>query len=100
MRSSPWLASLPVTRPFLDEGGHAFLLVLGAEQTVEQAALEADPLAERDLERRVDHLLDRDRGNRRHGGNRLRRLERFVEQLAGWHHLRDEAGALCFLRAH
>src|SRR5262245_59442388 len=30
------LASLPVRRALVDEGGHAFLLVLGAEQAVEQ----------------------------------------------------------------
>ena len=39
-------------RPLLDEGGHAFLLVLGAEQAVEQPALEADALAERDARTR------------------------------------------------
>ena len=31
-------------RALVDEGGHAFLLVLGAEQAVEQAALEVDAL--------------------------------------------------------
>src|SRR5438067_11569697 len=53
------LASLPVARPLFDERHHAFLLVLGPEQAVEQAALEADPLAERDFERGADHFLDR-----------------------------------------
>src|SRR5690348_5668845 len=56
------LSAFPIPRPFLDESSHAFLLVLGPEQAVEQAALESDALAQRDLERRIDHLLDRDRG--------------------------------------
>ena len=43
-RAMSLLSSLPIARPLLDEGGHAFLLVLGAEQAVEQAALEADAL--------------------------------------------------------
>src|SRR4051812_19994482 len=38
------LPTLPIARALLDEGGHAFLLVLGAEQAVEQAALEIDAL--------------------------------------------------------
>src|SRR3954447_20609394 len=44
------LPPLPVARALLNESGHALLLVLGAEQAVEQAALEADALAERVLE--------------------------------------------------
>src|SRR4051812_38852714 len=61
-RLSPWnnLPSLPIPWPLVDEGGHAFLLVLCPEQSVEQAALEADALRQRDLEGGVDHLLDRD----------------------------------------
>src|SRR3954453_12009388 len=59
------LTSLPIARPLVDEGGHAFLLVLGAEQAMEQSALEPDARAERKLERGVDHLLGRDGGERR-----------------------------------
>src|SRR5687767_741514 len=56
----------PVAGALLDEGGHSFFLVVRAEQSVEQAALEADALRQRHLERRVDHLLGRDRGERGH----------------------------------
>ena len=87
------ILSVPSSLPgrFLDEGGHAFLLVLGAEQAVEQPALEADALAERDFEGGVDHLLGRDRGERRHRGDRFGGLQRFVEQVGGGHDLGDEA---------
>src|SRR5205085_12010149 len=50
------LASLPVRRTLLDEGLHAFFLVLGAEQAVEQAAFEVDALGEAVLEGGVDHF--------------------------------------------
>src|SRR5271165_6763407 len=55
--------------PFLDEGGHALLLVLRAEQAVEQAALEVDSLFEHGLEGGVDHFLGRHRRQRRHAGD-------------------------------
>src|SRR5687768_3166487 len=45
------LPSLPIPGPLFDEGGHAFLLVLGAEQAVEQAPLEADALRQAHFER-------------------------------------------------
>src|SRR5437764_9325200 len=53
------LPSLPLAGPLVDERGHAFLLVLGAEQAMEQPPLEPDALAERDFEGGIDHLLDR-----------------------------------------
>ncbi len=43
--------------PLVDEGLHAFLLILRREQRVEDAALEADALGERHLERAQDRLL-------------------------------------------
>src|SRR4051812_16825153 len=61
------LPALPLPRPLLDKGGHAFFLVLGAEQAVEQASLETDTGAKRKFERGVDHFLGRHRGQRRHG---------------------------------
>src|SRR5206468_8590162 len=39
------LPSLPVPRPLVDERGHPFFLVLGAEQAMEQPALETDALS-------------------------------------------------------
>ena len=44
-------------RPLLDEGPHAFLLVLGGEERVEDAPLEADPLGQRRLVGAVDAFL-------------------------------------------
>src|SRR5690349_17090026 len=88
------LASLPVARPLVDEGGHAFLLVLGPEQAVEQPTLETDALAERDFESGVDHFLGRDCGERRHRSDCLGGLERFVDQIGSWHDLGNEARTL------
>ena len=48
------LSVLELRRPLLDERRHAFLLVLGREQRVEHAPLEAHALGERRLERAVD----------------------------------------------
>src|SRR5438270_10326498 len=44
------LPSLPIPRSLVDEGGHAFPLVFGTEQTMEQPPLESDALSERNLE--------------------------------------------------
>src|SRR6476661_4030657 len=100
MRYAPSLTSLPIARPLLDEGGHAFLLVLGPEQAVEQPALEADALSERHLERRIDHFLDRNRRERRHGRNALGHLERFLDKARGGNDAGDKARTLGFLRIH
>ena len=64
----------PVSLTLLDEGRHAFLLVFGAEQPVEQAPLEINSLGEAHLERGVDLLLGSDRGERRHRSDELGRL--------------------------
>src|SRR5258707_11121072 len=50
----------------LDERGHAFLLVLGGEGRVEEAALEAHALGERRLVGAVDRLLGHQHGGARH----------------------------------
>jgi len=57
----PKLPVLEVRRPLLDEGGHAFLLVLAREDRMEDAALEADTLGQCHLVAAVDALLDHDR---------------------------------------
>src|SRR5947209_18405436 len=100
MRYAPWLASFPVPWSFLDEGGHAFLLVLGPEQAMEQPPLETDALAERDFEGGVDYFLHRDCGERRHGGDRFGGLQRLMEQVGRGNDLRDEPRAFGFLGAH
>src|SRR4051794_13973933 len=54
--------------PLLDEGGHAFLLVLGRKESVEDAAFEFDALGQCGLEGTVHGLLRRsDRGRRERG---------------------------------
>src|SRR5690349_16378350 len=70
------LASLPVPRALFDEGAHAFLLVLSAEQAVEQPPLEIDALRQRHFEGGVDHFLGGDRGQRRHAGDLAGDLQR------------------------
>ena len=52
-----WLAILERGLSFFDEGGHAFLLILGGENGVEGAPFEQQPLGQRGLERPVDALL-------------------------------------------
>ncbi len=42
----------PIARPLLDERRHAFLLVLAAEQAVEQAAFEHDALLQASFQTR------------------------------------------------
>src|SRR5688572_7888545 len=63
------LSPLPLRRALVDERAHAFLLVLAAEQAVEQPPLEDDALGKAGLERGVDHLLGRDRRERGHRRN-------------------------------
>lgn len=81
------LAVLPDGRPLLHERGHAFLLVGRGEHRVEDAPLEAEPLAERDLLRAVHGFLDHLRARLAHTGDRGGGRERFVEQVGG----RDDA---------
>src|SRR4051794_36290616 len=100
MRSSPCSASFPVTWPFLDEGSHAFFLVLGAEQSMEQAALEADALAEGDFKGSVNHFLDGNRRDRRHPGNRFGSLQCLIEKVSGRYDSCNEARALRLRSVH
>ena len=73
---------------FFAESSHAFLLIIGAEQPVKQAAFEADPLRQRGFERGVDHFLVRDGGHWRHRGDGGSGFERFLEQAV----VRHDAG--------
>src|SRR5579885_3269219 len=50
----------------LHEGGHAFFLVLGREEGVEQPPLEVHALGQRRLERTIDGLLRHQHGGPRH----------------------------------
>ena len=67
------LPVLELGRSLLDEGAHAFLLVLGREQRMEDAALEAHAFGERRLVGAVDDLLggvDRRRATKRRSRRR------------------------------
>lgn len=94
------LAVLPDGRPLLDERGHAFLLVGRREHRVEDAPLEAQALAERDLLRAVHRLLDHLRARLAHGGDRRGSRERVVQQVGGRDDAGDEPGTLRLLGAH
>src|SRR5258706_6550060 len=103
-----WAASrtavaLTVLEPrfaLLDEGGHAFLLVLERELRMEHPPLEQHSFGERGLVGAVDRLLDHHRHRQGIVRHLLRHGERLLLQLVGRHHARDEAGALGFLRVH
>ncbi len=63
----------------LDEGGHAFLLVLDREGGVEDAALEEQAFVEAGFEGAIDRLLDHHHHRQRVAGDGLRCLQGFVE---------------------
>src|SRR6476660_574107 len=60
------LPVLPLRLTLFDERLHAFLLIVGCEQGMENAPLEAHALGERRLERDVDRLLARHHRRQRH----------------------------------
>src|SRR5260221_333999 len=84
----------------LDEGGHAFLLVLERELRMKDAALEENALGKRRFVGAVDRLLDHHRHRQRVARDLLRHCERLLLQLVHGHDARDEACALGFLRVH
>src|SRR3546814_21201659 len=50
-------ASFPDAGALFDKGGHAFLLVLGSDQYLEQAAFGQQPRVEPRPVRQIDHFL-------------------------------------------
>src|SRR3546814_2113642 len=94
------LLALPIGRTLVDESGHAFFLVFGSEETVEQAALIGDALRQRHFEGGVDLLLGRHRGERRHRRDRPGGFHRLIEKLVSCNTARTEARALGLCRAH
>src|SRR3546814_15179596 len=87
------LLALPIGLTLVDESGHAFFLVFGSEETVEQAALIGDALRQRHFEGGVDLLLGRHRGERRHRRDRPGGFHSLIEKLVCWHNARHEARA-------
>src|SRR5579872_5682493 len=90
-------ADLPVLetrRPLLDEGGHAFLLVFGGEERMEDAPLEAHAFGERRLIGAVDAFLGDHHRRQRIAGDRRGGLQRFLDELVGGNDARDEAATL------
>src|SRR5580704_10000283 len=81
--SAPALVVPELRRPFLHEGGHAFLLVGCGKQGRKEAALEAEALGERRLEGAVDGFLGGHQGRQRHGCDRLGDLESLLHEACG-----------------
>src|SRR5256885_4098546 len=77
----------------VDEGVHAFLLVLRGEQRVEQAALEHDAVGQRALEGTVHRFLGRHDGDLREAADDDGGAQGFVHELVEGHDTADQAGA-------
>src|SRR3546814_20155481 len=84
------LLALPIGLTLVDESGHAFFLVFGSEETVEQAALIGDALRQRHFEDGVDLLLGPHRRDRRHRRDRPGGFPRLLDQLVIWHNARRQ----------
>ena len=85
---------LPLRLALLDEGFHAFLLIVGREQRVEDAPLEHHAFRQPRLEGAVDRLLGRQHRRQRHIGDGVGDLHRLVHQARQRHHARHQTGAL------
>src|ERR1700683_1643417 len=100
-RSAP--AASPVLKlrqALLSEGAHAFLLVFGSEQRMEDAPLEAHTLGERRTVGAIDSLLGGVDGRGRKGSDHLADLERLLHQRRGRYDARNEPRALSLRRVH
>src|SRR5438093_9147364 len=78
---------------FLEEGGHAFLLVLERELRVEHAPLEARALGERGLVGAIDRFLDHHHDWQRVRGDLRRQDDRLLHQLVERHDTRNLTGS-------
>ena len=76
-------AILELGRALFDERAHAFLLILGRKQAVENPALEAHALGERRLISAVDALLGGVDGGRAERRDPRGDLERLFDELGG-----------------
>src|SRR5680860_660196 len=94
------LPVLKVGLPLVDEGGHALFLILGGEQGVELAALEAGALGKRRGEAPVDRLLDHHHRVLRQVGDLVGDLHGLLEQLVDGDDAAYEVGALRLLSLH
>src|SRR4051812_30461206 len=84
------LAVLELGLALGQERGHAFVLVLGRKQRMEEVTLERDAVTERHLERAVDRLLGHADARAAEGADRLGGLEGDVEQFGGRNDARDQ----------
>ena len=82
---------LEVRAALVEEGVHAFLLVVGGEQRVEQPPLEHHAVGQRRFEGAVDALLGHRHARAAHRADGCGGAERLVEQLVGGHHARHQA---------
>src|SRR5262245_9990025 len=90
--------SLERRRTFLDEGAHAFLLVLGVEHQLERLALERKRGVERKVTTGQHQLLDLAHGDRRQGRDGARQRQCAFHGLDIRHDLADEAHGLGLAR--
>ena len=70
---------------FLEEGTHAFFLVLGGKEAVEEASFEAQAFCERRLKGTLDGFLEGDDGHEGHGGDFGGDLESSWKRFFGRH---------------
>ena len=84
----------------LDEGGHAFCLVVKREVSLEQLPLDRETLFQRGFERAVDQVFQVARYRLRVSGDLGGGFERDIEVLVERHNARDQAGALGLVDIH
>src|SRR5262245_31196103 len=85
---------------FFEKRGHAFLLILGREQRMKQAPLEADAFGERNLEGAIHGFLADQDARKRHFRDGLSDLQRFVQEALLRNDSRHQATSLGFLSIH
>jgi hypothetical protein len=85
---------------FFHKRGHAFFLVVGGKQCVEQAALKHDAVGQAAFKRFVDRLFGGHDGDAREARNGERGAQGFVHEFVEWHHAAHQAGALGFGGVH
>ena len=76
---------LEAGRTFLEEGTHAFFLVLGSEEAVKEPSLEAQAFRKGRLKGAQDRLLQRDDGHEGHGSDLGGDLESSWKRFFGRH---------------
>src|SRR5574343_103301 len=85
---------------FVHKSVHAFFLVLGGKQCVEQTALKHHAIVEAALKGAVDRFLGGHDRDLREAADGDGGTQCFVHQLVKWHHTADQASAFGFGGIH